>query len=78
MNLNEQGKVIVSQEMKEALDKQGKDDWTKQFNLIAHCKSYSGNGVKIQSTFTEEFWILNDLSPLEYAKCLILGYDIEK
>lgn len=68
------GKVIVSNEVAEVLDKQGKDEWMKQFNLISHCKSFSGNGILVGSNYQEEYKILNTLQPLEYAKCLIVGY----
>lgn len=69
------GKVTVSAEVADALDKQGQDEWSKQFNLIAHCKGYSGNGVHCGSIYTDEFKVLESLSPLEYAKCLLLGYE---
>lgn len=69
-------KVKVSREVAEALNKQSKDEWTKQFNLIAHCKGYSGNGILGRSIYTEEFKVLEQLQPLDYAKCLIVGYEI--
>lgn len=69
-------KVKVSREVAEALDKQSKDEWSKQFNLIAHCKGYSGNGILCGSIYKEEFKVLEALKPLEYAKCLLIGYEI--
>lgn len=69
-------KLKVSREIAEALDKQSKDEWTKQFNLIAHCKGYSGNGIRCGNIYTEDFKALEKLQPLEYAKCLIVGYEI--
>lgn len=70
--------VKVSQEIGDILDKQKKDDWTKQFNLISHCKGYSGNGILCKSIYTEESKPLEKLSPLEYARCLIVGYEVDK
>lgn len=71
-------KVKVSREVAEALDKQKKDEWTQQFNLISHCKSFSGNGILMRNNYLEEFEALNTLSPLDFARCLILGYEIEE
>lgn len=70
-------KVKVSKEIAALLDKQSNDNWSKQFNLIAHCKGYSGNGVWCRAIYTDEFEPLNKLSPLEYATCLIVGYEVE-
>lgn len=69
-------KVKVSKEIADLLDKQHKDDWNKQFNLISHCKAYSGNGVLCNKIYTDEFKALQKLTPLEYAKCLIIGYEL--
>lgn len=68
-------KVKVNKEIAEALDKQSKDEWSKQFNLISHCKGYSGNGILCGNIYTEEFKVLEKLQPLEYAKCLLYGYE---
>lgn len=70
------GKVKVSREIAQVLDKQSKDEWSKQFNLISHCKGYSGNGILCGNIYTEEFKALETLQPLEYARCLIVGYEI--
>lgn len=69
-------KVKVSRKIAELLDKQPKDDWHKQFYLISHCKGYSGNGILCGKIYTDEFKPLQKLSPLEYAKCLVIGYEI--
>ena len=69
-------KVKVSREIAEALDKQSKNDWTKEFALISHCKGYSGNGILCKDIYTEELKVLEKLQPLEFARCLILGYEI--
>lgn len=71
-------KVKVSKEVAEALNQLDKDDWTKEFNLISHCKSFSGNGIRMQSTFVKELEALNALKPLDFAKCLIVGYEIKE
>ncbi len=71
-------RVKVSCEVAEALDKLHRDEWLDQFNLIGHCKNYSGNGIRCGSTFHEEFEPLNNLEPLFFAKCLILGYEVEE
>ncbi|GLI82389.1 hypothetical protein ANABIO32_00750 [Rossellomorea marisflavi] len=70
-------KVKVSQEIAKLLDRQSKDDWSKQFNLIAHCKGYSGNGIQFGSIYQKEFKLLETLSPLDYARCLTVGYEIK-
>lgn len=70
------GKFEVTREVAEALDKQSKDEWTQQFNLIAHCKGYSGNGILCGNIYTDEFKVLEQLQPLEYAKCLLVGYEV--
>lgn len=71
-------KVKVSREVSDALDKhfKGQDEWTKQYNLIAHCKGYSGNGILCKNIYTDEFKVLEQLKPLEYARCLLEGYEI--
>lgn len=71
-------KLKVSKEVAEALDKQSKSDWDKQFNLIGHCKGFSGNGIKCGEIYKDEFKILETLSPLDYARCLIAGYEVEE
>lgn len=71
-------KVKVSHEVADALDKQSKSEWGKQFNLISHCKGYSGNGILCGIIHTEEFKVLEKLQPLEYARCLILGYEVRE
>lgn len=71
-------KVKVSKEVAAALDKQSRDEWSKQFNIIAHCKNFSGNGIRMSCNYKDEFKILNDLQPLDYARCLIVGYEIEE
>lgn len=71
-------KVKVSKEIAELLDKQSRDDWWKQFYLITHCGGYSGNGIQFKSIYTEEFKPLEKLKPLEYAKCIIIGYEVEE
>ncbi len=43
-------KVKVSKGIAELLDRQSKDDWWKQFNLIAHCGGYSGNGIQYRAS----------------------------
>jgi hypothetical protein len=68
-------KVKVTQEVADALDKLKKDDWNVQFNLINHCKMFSGNGVKMGG-YLEELKALEKLSPLEFARCLIIGYEV--
>ncbi|MCK1999787.1 hypothetical protein MZM54_00135 [[Brevibacterium] frigoritolerans] len=69
-------KVKVSREVAALLDKQDKDEWSKQFNLISHCKGYSGNGILCRNIYTQEFKVLETLQPLEYARCLIDGYEV--
>lgn len=69
-------KVKVSREVADLLDRQNKDEWSKQFNLISHSKGYSGNGILCGNIYTQEFKILETLQPLEYAKCLIIGYEV--
>jgi hypothetical protein len=69
-------KAKVSREVAELLDRQDKDEWSKQFNLISHSKSYSGNGILCENIYTEEFKVLERLQPLEYARCLIVGYEV--
>lgn len=69
-------KLKVSREVAEALDKQSKDKWSKQFNLISHCKGYSGNGFLCGNIYTDEFKILETLQPLDYARCLLHGYQV--
>ena len=69
-------KVKVSKEIAELLDKQEKDNWCKEFNLIAHCKAYSGNGTLCKDIYTDEFIPLQTLSAMDYARCLILGYEV--
>lgn len=72
-------KVKVSHEIAEALDKLSKDNndnWSKNFNLISHCKGYSGNGILCGNIYTGEYKVLEKLQPLEFAKCLILGYEV--
>jgi len=71
-------KVKVSREVAEALDKQNNNDWTKEFNLISHCKGFSGNGILCKNIYAEKFNVLENLQPLEYARCLILGYEIKE
>lgn len=69
-------KVKVSKEIADLLDKQLKDDWHKQFNLISHCKAYSGNGTLCKEIYVDEFKPLQILSPLEYARCILIGYEV--
>lgn len=69
-------KVKVSREIADILDKQSKDDWSKQFNLISHCKAYSGNGILCGSIYKDSSKALEKLQPLDYAKCLIIGYEV--
>lgn len=71
-------KVKVSQEIANLLDRQDKDDWSNRFNLITHCKGYSGNGILCGSIYINEFKALENLDPMFYAKCLILGYEVEE
>jgi hypothetical protein len=71
-------KVKVSRKIADLLDKQSSDDWSKQFNLISHCKGYSGNGYLCGSIYVDEFKPLEKLSPLDYARCLIVGYEVEE
>ena len=71
-------KIKVSREVSDALDKMSNNEWSKQFNLISHCKSFSGNGILMHNSFQKEFKVLNTLQPLEFAKCLILGYEIKE
>lgn len=71
-------KLKVSPEMAEALDKLEKDDWGKQYNLIAHCKAYSGNGILMRGIYRDELKILDNLKPLEFAKCMIIGYEVDE
>lgn len=67
----------VSREVAEALDKQSKDDeWTQNFNLISHAKQFSGNGICMKNNWSDEFKVLNNLQPLEYAKCMLIGYEV--
>lgn len=66
--------IVVSKEVGVALDKLPKDEWSKRFHLIGHCKSFSGNGIKMENTFIDDFAPLNTLDPLEFATCLINGY----
>ncbi|WCK57392.1 hypothetical protein PP175_25330 (plasmid) [Aneurinibacillus sp. Ricciae_BoGa-3] len=75
--LNSLEKVKVSREVAKALDIQDKDDWTKQFNLIAHCKGFSG-GVLMATIYKDEFEVLHTLQPLEYAKCITVGYEAKE
>ena len=72
----DQQKVKVSPEVAEALDKQRSCEWTKQYNLIAHCKSFSGNGILMKNPYLPEYAVLATLSPWEFAKCLIVGYEV--
>lgn len=69
-------KVQVSQEIAEALKKVNKDDWTKQFYLIAHCRGYSGNGIHCGDIYTDELKPLENLQPLEFAQCILGNYEI--
>lgn len=72
-------KVQVSREIAEALDKLNKDNndnWSKQFNLISHCSGYSGNGILCKNIYQDEYKVLANMQPLEFAKCLILGYEV--
>ena len=69
--------VKVSREVADALSRLSKDEWMKQYNLIAHCKGYSGNGVLMRSIYTPEQKVLEKMQPLEFAKCLVLGYEVE-
>lgn len=69
-------KVKVSREVAELLDAQSRDEWSKQFHLISHCKGYTGNGVRCGSIYTQEFKALEALQPLDYAKCMIVGYEV--
>lgn len=71
-------KVKVTREIAELLDRQSKGDWDKQFSLISHCKGYSGNGILCREIYTTESKKLQELTPLEYAKCLIVGYEISE
>lgn len=71
-------KVKVSSEVAEALNKLQWDEWSKQFNLIGHCQSFSGNGKKIRNTFNDELSILNCIPPLDFAKILVIGYEVEE
>lgn len=71
-------KTKVSFKVAEALEKLQWDEWSKQFNLIGHCQSFSGNGKKIRNTFNDEFSILNCIPPLEFAKIIVNGYEAEE
>ncbi|MGM1044746.1 MAG: hypothetical protein ACQEXX_01230 [Bacillota bacterium] len=71
-------KVKVSAEIAACLDKLKSDVWSKQFNLIAHCKNFSRNGICMRSDYSEEFKSLNSLQPLDFARCLIVGYEIKE
>lgn len=68
-------KLTVTQEVAEALDSLKQDKWSKQFNLICHCKGFSGNGILHQNIYTDDLKVLESLSPLEFAQCLIAGYE---
>lgn len=70
-------KVKVSKEIAEVLDKMPKDNWNKQFNSISHCKGFSGNGICMNTNYKDEFKVLNELQPLDFARCLIVGYEVE-
>lgn len=67
----------VSREVSEALNKLEKDEWSQNFSLISHAKQFSGNGICMKNNWLEEFKILNTLQPLDFAKCMILGYEVE-
>lgn len=69
-------KAKVSKEIARLLDKQLKDNWNKQFNLINHCKAFSGNGILCKEIYVDEFKPLQKLSPIEYARCMIIGYEV--
>ncbi|WP_270364060.1 hypothetical protein [Bacillus paranthracis] len=71
-------KVIVTKEVAAALDRIPNDDWNKQFDLISMCKNFSGNGVRMKATFNQDAEALNQLSPLEFARCLVIGYETEE
>ncbi|PZT57360.1 hypothetical protein [Paenibacillus silvae] len=71
-------KVKVTSKVAEALDKLEWDEWSKQFNLIGHCKNFSGNGKKVGNTFNEELSELNSIEPIVFAKILINGYEAVK
>lgn len=67
----------VSREVAEALDKLSKDDeWTQNYNLIKHAKQFSGNGICMKNNWSDEYKVLNTLQPLEYAKCMLIGYEV--
>lgn len=70
-------RVKVSKEVATALNNLDKDDWSKQYNLIKHCKGFSGNGVLMKEIYIDSFKVLQKLSPLEFATCLIVGYEVE-
>ena len=72
----DQQKVKVTPEVAAALDKQRSCEWTKEFNLISHCKSFTGNGVLMYDPYLPEYAVLATLSPLDFAKCLIIGYEV--
>ncbi|MNW28152.1 hypothetical protein D3C74_49670 [compost metagenome] len=69
-------KVKVSGDVAAALDRLSKDNWSKQFDLVSHCKSFSGNGIRVRSHYIQQMEVLNDISPLLFAKILINGYEV--
>jgi hypothetical protein len=71
-------KVRVTKEIAAALDRIPNDEWNKQFDLIGTCKDFSGNGIRMKATFNQDAEALNQLSPLDFAKCLIIGYESEE
>jgi hypothetical protein len=71
-------KVKVSKEVAEALAKLPNDEASKQQRLISHASCFSGNGILMRNNKLEEFEVLNTLQPLDYAKILILGYEVEE
>lgn len=68
-------KVKVSIEVAEALDRLDKNEDAMSYDLISHCKSFSGNGHKMRNSYTEDFKALEEIKPLEFARCLLFGYE---
>ncbi len=72
-------KVQVTEEEASALNSLGLGDsfWAQYF-IIGHSKNFSGNGICMGQTFTGKAKVLNGMAPLDFARCVILGYEVRK
>lgn len=74
MCANEPVKLTKAEE--QALNGLKNDGLGIQFHLIAHCRSFSSNGIRMKNTWYGETAALNDLPPIHLAQALLGDYEV--